>query len=76
MLENEKTSLEVEKIRKKRDCLKKFVQQVTQVEALTQSDLEGIDQEIKTLIDEAFDEAQKAPRPTEADLLTDVYVNY
>ena len=69
-------SNEVEKIRKNRDCLKKFVQQVTQVEALTQSDLEGIDQEIKTLIDEAFDEAQKAPRPTEADLLTDVYISY
>ena len=67
---------EVEKIRKNRDCLKKFVQQVTQVEALTQSDLEGIDQEIKTVIDEAFDEAQKAPRPTEADLLTDVYISY
>ena len=49
---------------------------MTQVEALPQSDLDGIDLEIKNLIDEAFDEAQKAPRPTEADLLTDVYVNY
>ena len=67
---------EVEEIRKNRDCLKKFVQQVTLVKALTQSDLEGIDQEIKTLIDEAFDEAQKAPSPTEADLLTDVYISY
>jgi hypothetical protein len=28
------------------------------------------------LINQAFDEAQKAPRPTEADLLTDVYISY
>jgi len=67
---------EVEEIRKNRDCLKKFFQQVTQAEALKQSDLDGIDQEISVLINEAFDEAQKAPRPTEADLLTDVYISY
>ena len=67
---------EVEKIRKNRDCLKKFVQQVTQTDALNKSDLDGIDQEISVLINEAFDEAQKAPRPTETDLLSDVYINY
>ena len=67
---------EVEEIRKNRDCLKKFVQQVTQTDALNKSDLDGIDQEISILINEAFDEAQKAPRPTETDLLSDVYINY
>jgi len=67
---------EVEEIRKNRDCLKKFVQQVTEENYLSISDLEKIDKEIFTLIDEAFDEAKKAPPPTEADLLTDVYVNY
>jgi len=67
---------EVEEIRKNRDCLKKFIQQVTQTKALKQSDLDGIDQEISVLINQAFDEAQKAPRPTEADLLTDVYISY
>ncbi len=67
---------EVEEIRKNRDCLKKFVQQVTQTDALNKSDLDGIDQEISVLINEAFDEAQKAPRPTETDLLSDVYINY
>ena len=67
---------EVEEIRKNRDCLKKFIQQVTHAEALTHSDLDGIDQEISVLINEAFDEAQNAPRPTEADLLTDVYISY
>ena len=67
---------EVEEIRKNRDCLKKFVQQVIEENYLSISDLEKIDKEIFTLIDEAFDEAKKAPPPTEADLLTDVYVNY
>ena len=67
---------EVEEIRKNRDCLKKFVQQVTEENYLSISDLEKIDKEITILIDEAFDEAKKAPPPTEADLLTDVYVNY
>ena len=67
---------EVEEIRKNRDCLKKFVQQVTEENYLSISDLEKIDKEVFTLIDEAFDEAKKAPPPTEADLLTDVYVNY
>ena len=67
---------EVEEIRKNRDCLKKFVQQVTDENYLSISDLEKIDKEISVLIDEAFDEAKKAPPPTEADLLTDVYVNY
>ena len=67
---------EVEEIRKNRDCLKKFVQQVTEENYLSISDLEKIDKEISILIDEAFDEAKKAPPPTEADLLTDVYVNY
>ena len=69
-------SVEVEEIRKNRDCLKKFVQQVTQTDALNKSDLDCIDQEISVLINEAFDEAQKAPRPTETDLLSDVYINY
>ena len=67
---------EVEEIRKNRDCLKKFFQQVTQTDALNKSDLDGVDQEISVLINEAFDEAQKAPRPTETDLLSDVYINY
>jgi len=32
--------------------------------------------EVATLIDKAVDEAKAAPLPTEADLLTDVYVRY
>ena len=67
---------EVDEIRANRDCLKKFAQQVTEAGVLTQSEMEALDQEVSILINEAFEEAQKAPRPTEADLLTDVYISY
>jgi TPP-dependent pyruvate/acetoin dehydrogenase alpha subunit len=67
---------EVEEIRATRDCLPKFVQQVTQAAALQQEDLDRIDREIAALIDEAVAQAQQAPYPTEKELLTDVYVSY
>jgi pyruvate dehydrogenase E1 component alpha subunit len=67
---------ETEHNRANRDCLKSFVQQVTQSEFVEQGDLDGIDREVAALIDEAVQEAEKAPRPTAADLLTDVYVSY
>ena len=67
---------EVDEIRANRDCLKKFSLQVTKMGVLTESDLEEIDHEVLTLISEAFEEAPVAPSPTEADLLTDVYINY
>jgi pyruvate dehydrogenase E1 component alpha subunit len=43
---------------------------------LTQDDLEACDSKIVSLVDEAVSEAREADFPTEADLLTDVYVNY
>ena len=67
---------EVDEIRATRDCLPKFVQQVTQAAALQQEDLDRIDREIAALIDEAVAQAQQAPYPTEKELLTDVYVSY
>ena len=67
---------EVEEVRANRDCLAKFVQQVTQADAVEQGDLERIDREVAALIDEAVAAAQQAPQPTAEDLLTDVYVSY
>ena len=67
---------EVEDIRANRDCLTKFVQQATQAEAVEQGDLERIDREVAALIDQAVEEARKAPHPAAEDLLTDVYVSY
>ena len=49
---------------------------MTETGELTQSDLDAVDAEVAATIDRAVDEAKAAPMPTEADLLTDVYVRY
>jgi len=67
---------EVEHARAELDCLKRFADRVTETGELARADLGAIDAEVATLIDKAVDEAKAAPLPTEADLLTDVYVRY
>jgi pyruvate dehydrogenase E1 component alpha subunit len=67
---------EVEHARAELDCLKRFAARVTETGELTQSDLDAADAEVAATIDRAVDEAKAAPLPTEADLLTDVYVRY
>src|SRR5947207_204979 len=49
---------------------------VAETGELTRPDLDAVDAEVGALIDRAVDEAKAAPLPTEADLLTDVYVRY
>ena len=58
------------------DCLKRFAGRVTETGELTRADLDAVDAEVAALIDRAVDQAKAAPLPTEADLLTDVYVRY
>jgi TPP-dependent pyruvate/acetoin dehydrogenase alpha subunit len=67
---------EVEEIRAGRDCLTQFRSRVIAASMVEDSDLNAIDDEVATLIDAAVDEAKSGPDPTEADLLTDVYVRY
>ena len=67
---------EVEHARAELDCLKRFAGRVTETGELTRADLDAIDTEVASLIDQAVDQAKAAPLPTEADLLTDVYVRY
>jgi pyruvate dehydrogenase E1 component alpha subunit len=67
---------EVEEIRAGRDCLTQFRSRVTAANMVEDSDLNSIDDEVGALIDAAVDEAKSGPDPTEADLLTDVYVRY
>ena len=67
---------EVEEIRAGRDCLTQFRARVTAANMVEESDLAAIDDEVSALIDAAVDEAKAGPDPTEADLLTDVYVRY
>ena len=67
---------EQERLRSETDCLKIFRQRVTEAGLLEASQLDEIDQEVRSLIDEAVAEAVAAPQPQAEDLLTDVYVSY
>ena len=71
-----RASGEVDDIRANQDCLKSFSKTVTASGVLSQADLEACDKEVLSLIEEAVSSAKAAELPTEADLLTDVYVNY
>lgn len=67
---------ELDDIRVNHDCLKKFAAAVTSAGVLTAAELTAIDHEVLGLIERAVTEAKAAPLPTQADLLTDVYVKY
>ena len=67
---------EVARARAELDCLSRFAGRVVQTGELTQADLDAVDAEVAGLIDTAVESAKAAPLPTEADLLTDVYVRY
>jgi TPP-dependent pyruvate/acetoin dehydrogenase alpha subunit len=67
---------EIDKLKAEKDCLKIFRQRVTEAGLLEGDQLEAIDREVKSLIEQAVAEAKAAPPPTEADLLTDVYATY
>ena len=67
---------EVEELRNNNDCLKRFCERVVEGALLETSQLDEIDGEVLTLIDDAVGEAQSSPRPTVDQVLTDVYVTY
>jgi TPP-dependent pyruvate/acetoin dehydrogenase alpha subunit len=67
---------EVEEIRAGRDCLTQFRARVTAANMVEDDELAAIDDEVGALIDSAVEDAKAGPDPTEADLLTDVYVRY
>ncbi|MCF7697555.1 MULTISPECIES: thiamine pyrophosphate-dependent dehydrogenase E1 component subunit alpha [Mycetohabitans] len=67
---------EVQKAREEKDCLKHFEQRVVRSELVRADELRAIDERVKALIDDAVRSAKAAPLPTEADLLSDVYVAY
>jgi pyruvate dehydrogenase E1 component alpha subunit len=67
---------ELDDIRVNHDCLKKFAAAVTSAGVVTQAELTAIDHDVLGLIERAVIEAKSAPLPTQADLLTDVYVKY
>ena len=67
---------ENEENRANNDCLKIFRSKVTEAGVLTDAELNAIDGEVMTLIDEAVEEAKAAPLPAAEELTTDVYVSY
>jgi acetoin:2,6-dichlorophenolindophenol oxidoreductase subunit alpha len=67
---------ELDRIREERDCLKAFRRRVGEAGLLDLDDLDGIDTEVATLIDEATAEAKAAPPPGIETVTTDVYAEY
>jgi len=67
---------EVARARAELDCLLRFADRVVATGELGRSDLDAVDAEVALTIDQAVESAKAAPLPTEADLLTDVYVRY
>ncbi len=67
---------ELESIRSSRDCLKIFREKASVKGAIAAADFDAADAEVARLIEEAVQEAKKAPFPNVEDLLTDVYVTY
>lgn len=67
---------EVARHRQDMDCLRIFRQRVTREGWLQTGELDALDAEVNTLIDQVVTEARAATPPAAADLLTDVYVTY
>jgi pyruvate dehydrogenase E1 component alpha subunit len=62
--------------RQNHDCLKIFRAKVTEAGVLTAAELDAIDAEVATLIEDAVTEAKAAPLPAPEKLTADVYVSY
>ena len=54
---------EVENLREEKDCLKLFADRVVSAGLVDKEELEKIDEQVRTLIDEAVEEAKAAPDP-------------
>ena len=67
---------EVRRLRDERDCLKHYRRRVTEAGLLENHELDTVDAEVATLIDQAVAVARAAPAPEAGALLTDVYVSY
>ncbi|MCJ8206465.1 thiamine pyrophosphate-dependent dehydrogenase E1 component subunit alpha [Pseudomonas sp. RGM2987] len=67
---------EVKHFREHQDCLMQFRERTTRAGLLSAEQLDQIDKEVELLIENAVYKAKSDPKPTAADLLTDVYVSY
>jgi acetoin:2,6-dichlorophenolindophenol oxidoreductase subunit alpha len=67
---------ELDRIRETRDCLKIFRKNVTDAKLLDDADLDAVDDDVMSLIEDSVTEARAAARPTAQDVLVDVYISY
>ena len=67
---------ELEDIRANKDCIKLFAERVVEAGVIPRSELDAIDRQVGSEIEEAVAFAKAAPLPTAKDLTTDVYVSY
>lgn len=67
---------EVKHYRETRDCLMQFRERTTRAGLLQASALDALDAEVEACIEEAVVRAKADPKPSPADLLSDVYVAY
>jgi acetoin:2,6-dichlorophenolindophenol oxidoreductase subunit alpha len=67
---------ELDRIRETRDCLKIFRKNVTDAKLLDDADLDAVDDDVMSLIEDSVTEARAAARPTAQDVLIDVYISY
>ena len=74
--QNYRAKDEVARLRVTMDCLKRFRASTEADRRVAQSDLDAVDGEVLALIDRAVTEAKAAAPPVEADLYSDVYIQY
>lgn len=67
---------EEESMYRERDCIQNFRQTVLAQELLTAAELDAIDARVVAAIEAAVKFADDSPVPSNAELLTDVYVNF
>ena len=67
---------EVKQLRETRDCLLRFAAHVTAAGGVDAANLAAIDKDVAAQIDRAVERARNDPKPTAADLLTNVYASY
>ena len=67
---------EVAKVRNEKDALERFRKRVVDAELIKAEELDAIDQTVGEKMKKAVKDAKAAAYPTEADLLTDVYIRY
>jgi TPP-dependent pyruvate/acetoin dehydrogenase alpha subunit len=67
---------ELDDLRANWDCLKKFREKMAETGELSSDEMDAIDTEVLTLVEEAVTSAKAAPRPTPEQVTQDVYINY